>query len=65
MKDEISTKYDKADSIKNELESKRKSLIKDRDDLKYKKTEILEEIKKVKFDHDVKEKKMTMNEMYS
>lgn len=37
MNEDISQKYDKAGTIKAELESKRKRLIQDRDDLKHKK----------------------------
>lgn len=37
-------------------------MIKDRDELRSKKDTIYEELKKVQYDHDIKEKKLIMHE---
>lgn len=45
-------------ALKLELENKRKKLIKDKDDFSTKKTNLSDDIKKIKYEHDLKEKKL-------
>lgn len=64
METDIREKFDKVNLIKGEFETKRKKLIRERDELKNYKASIVEEIKKVKYEHDLKEKKFAMHETY-
>ena len=65
MEQDIKEKFDKVSVIKDEFEQRRKKYIRDRDDLKNYKVQISEEIRKVKYEHDLKEKKLTMHESYN
>ncbi|KRX09335.1 hypothetical protein PPERSA_09219 [Pseudocohnilembus persalinus] len=65
MKDEIANKYNKIDQQRNNLEKQRKDLNSEKESLSQRRQNLQEDIKKIKYEHDVKEKKLTMNEYYS